>query len=90
MRERVKCRTGGRSRGQVEGMRSVPPPSRGPGEDRHLMRVRSQYAPGSRAGVENTCPGCLAASGAFANPRYANSGDSIEKEDEMRGVVVVF
>lgn len=90
MRERVKCRTGGRSRGQVEGMRSVPPPSRGPGEDRHLMRVRSQYAPGSRAGVENTCPGCLAASDAFANPRSTNSGDSIEKNKKLSGGFVSF
>lgn len=42
----------------------------GPGEDRHLMRVGQQYAPGSAGqGVgpqgRKTCPACLAASVGF-------------------------
>ena len=43
--ERVKCRTGSRSRFGDVSRRDAP--QAGPGEDRHLMRAHTQYAPGS-------------------------------------------
>lgn len=56
--ERVKCRTAGRSRPSGGGVRSAPPRGGGPGEERHLTRVRTQYAAGCWWGWFLTPTGC--------------------------------